>query len=88
MAQLRFDLHHQPLGAHRNDLVLQSLLAMRGLHDAFQPGGHVFVRLPDLSAKQPEGGRGAVQHFAPQADTRLDAALDVAELRDACRQSR
>ena len=83
--ELRPDLEDEAVGADGNHVVLESILPDGRAHDPFEGLDGPLVRGADASTEGTEGGSGAVEHLAADADLRPHLSLDLQQIGDAGR---
>ena len=86
--EVPLDLQHQPVAAHRHDVVLQGLLADRRLYELLQRAGHPPVGVAKLPPDLSERRRRLVEHLASRPDAGLDPAAYHAQVGHVFRHSR
>ena len=83
--EFRPDLEDEAVGADGNHVVLESILPDGRPHDPFEGLDGPLVRGADASTEGTEGGSGAVEHLAADADLRPHLSLDLQQIGDAGR---
>ena len=88
LPQASLHLQHQPVAAHRHDVVLQGLLTDRRVYEPLQRAGHPHVGVAKLPPNLPQRRGRLVEHLASRPDAGLDPAAYHAQVRHVLRHSR